>query len=55
LRFHADAAALDQTPLATFLALPKAEQFALADGVAYHALFILKDFIVYINGNPRSL
>lgn len=55
LRFQADAAALDQTPLAGFLVSPQAEQFVVADGVTYQSHIKVKDLIVDINGNPISL
>ena len=52
---QADAAALDQTPLAAFLVSPQVEQFVLADGVSYQSKINVKDLIVDINGNPLSL
>jgi uncharacterized protein YdgA (DUF945 family) len=52
---QADAAALDQTPLAAFLVSPQVEQLVLADGVSYQSTIKVKDFIVDINGNPLSL
>ena len=55
LRFQADAAALDQTPLAGFLVSAQAEQFVVADGVTYQSHIKVKDRIVDINGNPISL
>lgn len=55
LRFHADAAALDQTPLAALLVSPQTEQFVLADGITYQSLIKTKDLIVDVNGNPLSL
>ncbi len=51
----ADAAAIDQTPLAMFMMSPQAQQVVVADGISYTSDMTLKELIVDINGNPLAL
>jgi uncharacterized protein YdgA (DUF945 family) len=55
LSFEADAAAVDQTPLAGLMNSPQAQQYVLADGLTYQSVVKVKDLIVDVNGNPLSL
>lgn len=52
--FSADAAVIDQSPLAMFLMRPEAQQFIVSDGVSYKADMTLSELIMDINGNPMA-
>ncbi len=55
LHAQADAAVVDQSPLAMFMMSPEAQQFVVSDGVTYQSDIMLSDLIVDINGNPMAL
>lgn len=55
LHLDADAAAVDQTPLAMVMMQPQAQQYILSDGVSYTSDIVVQDMLVDINGNPLSL
>lgn len=55
VNLDADAAAIDQTPLAIVLGMPDAEQFIVADGLTYKSDISVRNLVVDINGNPLSL
>ena len=55
VNLDADAAAIDQTPVAIALGMPEAEQFIVADGITYKSDISLRNLVVDINGDPLSL
>lgn len=55
MHVKADAAVVDQTPLAMFMMSPQAQQMIISDGVTYSSDIVVSDLIVNINGNPMSL
>jgi len=51
----ADAAAINQTPLAMFLNHPMAQQFIVVDGTQYKVKINVADLVADINGQPLDL
>ena len=55
LHLDADAAAVDQTPLAMLMMQPQAQRYVHSDGVSYTSDIVVQELQVDINGNRLSL